>query len=102
MNSRGSDLAQPVPASNVTPAPHYLRMSLVDKPGALAKIATALGGAGISIDRMRQYAHSDADAAPVLIVTHKCTRSALDQAILAMAETRVLTSDPVVLRIENI
>lgn len=97
-----SDLAQPVAASNVTPAPYYLRMSLVDKPGALAKIATALGGAGISIDRMRQYAHSDVDAAPVLIVTHKCTRSALDQAIHAMGITGVLASDPVVLRIENI
>ena len=56
------------------PAPYYLRMTLVDKPGALAKIATALGEAGISIDRMRQYGHADT-AAPVLIVTHKTTRA---------------------------
>ncbi len=38
--------------------PYYLRMTLLDKPGALAKIATALGEAGVSIDRMRQYGHA--------------------------------------------
>jgi homoserine dehydrogenase len=60
-----------------SPAPFYLRMALVDKPGALAKIATVLGDAGVSIDRMRQYGHADA-AAPVLIVTHRTSRHALD------------------------
>ena len=83
------------------PAPYYLRMALVDKPGALAKIATLLGDAGVSIDRMRQYAHSDTSA-PVLIVTHKTTRADIDIAIKAMKTTDVVLSDPVVLRIESI
>ncbi|MEL6809408.1 MAG: homoserine dehydrogenase [Pseudomonadota bacterium] len=88
-------------AASVLPAPYYLRMALVDKPGALAKIATVLGDAGVSIDRMRQYAHEDASA-PVLIVTHKTTRADLDTAIEAMKTTDVLRSDPVVLRIESV
>ncbi|WP_299042895.1 homoserine dehydrogenase [uncultured Tateyamaria sp.] len=88
-------------AASVLPAPYYLRMALVDKPGALAKIATVLGEAGVSIDRMRQYGHSDTTA-PVLIVTHTCTRGAVDDAIAAMQGTGVLVSDPVVLRIESI
>ncbi|WP_299724667.1 homoserine dehydrogenase [uncultured Tateyamaria sp.] len=88
-------------ASAVLPAPYYLRMALVDKPGALAKIATLLGDAGVSIDRMRQYEHSDASA-PVLIVTHKTTRADLDVAISAMKTTDVVLSDPVVLRIESV
>ncbi|MFN6978754.1 MAG: homoserine dehydrogenase, partial [Gemmobacter sp.] len=50
-------LADPQPAAVAAPAPYYLRMELVDKPGALAKVATALGDAGISIDRMRQRGH---------------------------------------------
>ena len=82
------------------PAPYYLRMTLQDKPGALAKIATVLGEAGVSIDRMRQYGHSDSTA-PVLIVTHKTTRAALDSALEAMQGTDVVTSNPVALRIEN-
>ena len=83
------------------PAPYYLRMALVDKPGALARIAAALGESGISIDRMRQYGHSE-PTAPVLIVTHKTTRGALDLALEAMAGTGVLASSPVALRIENL
>jgi homoserine dehydrogenase len=82
-------------------APHYLRMTLQDKPGALAKIAAELGEAGISIDRMRQYGHEN-DSAPVLIVTHKTTRTALDDAIAGFKKTGVLASDPVVLRIEEV
>ena len=76
-------------------------MDLLDKPGALARIAAALGDAGISIDRMRQYGH-DNETAPVLIVTHKTTRAALDQAITAMAGTGVLASEPVTIRIEAV
>ena len=96
-----SRLVPAVPAKAITPAPYYLRMALVDKPGALAKIATALGDAGISINRMRQYGHA-ADSAPVLIVTHKTTRSELDRAIEAMSRTGVLADGPVALRIENV
>ena len=76
-------------------------MALVDKPGALAKIATVMGEVGISIDRMRQYGHSE-PSAPVLIVTHKTTREALDLALSGMQATNVLASAPVALRIENI
>ena len=88
-------------ARAAVPAPYYLRMQLVDKPGALAKVAKALGEAGISIDRMRQYGHQDS-AAPVLIVTHKTTRNALDDAIAAFEDTGVVQGTPVAIRIEAV
>ena len=88
-------------ARSSLPAPYYLRMSLVDKPGVLAKIAQILGNAGISIDRMRQYSHSES-AAPVLIVTHKTTREALDEALSAMEGIDVIMTRPVALRIESV
>ena len=90
------------PALSVLPAPYCLRMGLVDKPGALAKVAAALGEAGVSIERMRQYGHADLAAAQVLIVTHKTTRASLDVAIEAMEGTGVLASAPVALRIEHL
>ena len=96
-----ANLAAAKPAASAVPAPYYLRMTLQDKPGALAKIADTLGEAGISIDRMRQYRHDSADA-PVLIVTHKTSPSALTKAISAMASTGVLAGDPVSLRIESV
>lgn len=88
-------------ATAAIPAPYYLRLQLLDKPGALAKVATVLGDAGVSIDRMRQYDHADT-AAPVLIVTHKTTRAALDEALARFADTGVVTATPVAIRIEAV
>ncbi len=82
-------------------APYYLRMQLLDKPGALAKVARVLGDSGISIDRMRQYGHEDTTA-PVLIVTHKTTRAALDEALAGFTATGVVSGDPVAIRIEAV
>jgi homoserine dehydrogenase len=76
-------------------------MTLDDKPGALAKVAAVLGQAGISIDRMRQYGH-EAPAAPVLIVTHKTTPDAIQQALDALGGTGVLSGSAVALRIEEV
>ncbi|MBL9055076.1 MAG: homoserine dehydrogenase [Rhodobacteraceae bacterium] len=94
-------LATPVAARTATPAPWYLRMTLLDKPGALAKIATCLGEAGVSIDQMRQYGHQGANA-PVLIVTHKAARDDIDHAIGRFAATGVLVGAPVAIRIEEV
>lgn len=90
-----------IPALSQRPAAYYLRMSLKDKPGALAKVAAVLGEAGVSIDRMRQYGHVD-NCAPVLIVTHKTTRSDIDHALAAFGATSVVAGDPVALRIEEV
>ncbi|KPQ15795.1 MAG: homoserine dehydrogenase [Rhodobacteraceae bacterium HLUCCO18] len=93
---------RPAPPANAeSPACFYLRLALVDKPGALAKVATVLGENGISIDRMRQYDHPGADA-PVLIVTHRTARPNLDTALAALPGTGVVTGAPVALRIEDV
>ena len=97
-------LTRPVPASSATPAPYYLRMTLLDKPGALAKIATCLGEAGISIDQMRQL-HRPGDRAEdavVLIVTHKAAPADVAHATSRFAATGVLVGQPVAIRIEEV
>lgn len=98
-----STLIDATPAVDSAPAPYYLRLDLVDKPGSMAKITSALGDAGVSIDRMRQYGQDDnADVAPVLIVTDPTARSGLNAAIDTMQSTGVLVSDPVAIRIEQL
>ena len=94
-------LEQAASARSVLPAPYYLRLSLTDKPGALAKVAAALGEAGVSIDRMRQREH-EGDVATVILVTHSCARADIDTAIDAMNGTGVVQDAPVVLRIEAV
>jgi homoserine dehydrogenase len=76
-------------------------MTLLDKPGALARIATALGEAGVSIDRMRQYGHPGAEA-PVVIVTHKASPQDMAFAMARFAATGVLVGEPVAIRIEQV
>ncbi len=87
------------PVKSNTYAPYYLRLSLSDKPGALAKVASLLGDFGISIDRMRQYAHAD-DHAPVLIVTHATEPKSIEKALANLPKTGVVHYKPVALRIE--
>lgn len=89
------------PATATSPSRYYLRLELADKPGALAKVATVLGEAGISIDRMRQYDHPGENA-PVLIVTHKSARADLATAMAALPGTKVVVGAPVALRIEDV
>jgi homoserine dehydrogenase len=97
-------LRAPVPAKSATPAPYYLRMALLDKPGALAKIATCLGEAGISIDQMRQInqpGEAD-DNAVVIFVTHKAAPADIAHAQSQFAATGVLVGQAVAIRIEAV
>ena len=94
-------LEEAQPAVSAAPAAYYLRLNLMDKPGALAKVAAVLGEAGISISRMRQYGHADT-AAPVLIVTHKTTHDAIDMAVVNFPQTGVVEGEPVAIRIEEL
>jgi len=96
----GSGLA-PVPAGGGAPAAYYLRFLLADAPGVLARVAAALGEAGISINRMRQVEH-DGPEAPVLIVSHRTDRAPLDAALAAIARLDVCREAPVAIRIEEI
>jgi homoserine dehydrogenase len=99
-----STLAEAIPARSATPAPYYLRMTLLDKPGALAKIATCLGEAGISIDQMRQINQpgEEDDDAIVIFVTHKAAPADIAHAMSRFAATGVLVDSPVAIRIEEI
>ena len=97
-------LVEAIPARSATPAPYYLRMTLLDKPGALAKVATCIGEAGISIDQMRQINQPGEvdDKATVLIVTHKAAPADIAHALSTFAATGVVVGTPVAIRIEEV
>jgi homoserine dehydrogenase len=94
-------LADAPRAGDVSAAAFYLRLSLKDKPGVLAKVAAALGEEGVSIHQMRQYDH-DGEAAPLLIVTHSATRSSIDGAMGRIGAMEDSLATPIALRIENV
>lgn len=97
------------PATTLKPAPiakdvadssYYIRLLLRDQPGALAKIASAFGNAGVSINRMRQYGQQS-ECATVLIVTHNTSCAQLNQSLNSIRTTNLSYSEPVAIRIED-
>ena len=96
-----TSLARASRAAEDAVAPYYLRFLVADAPGVLARVAAALGDAGISINRMRQVEHEGAEA-PILIVTHAAERPALDRALAVIAGLEVSRAAPVAIRIEEV
>lgn len=69
----------------------YLRFSLKNAPGSLAKVAEALGRHGISITSLVQHENDEVDGfVPVVIVTHEATVGAIQSALSELAEMRQL------------
>lgn len=92
--------AAPRCPSDAHEGPYYLNLLLVDRPGALARIASVLGDCTVSIESMQQQPH-DGDGARVLIVTHSCVEADLRRAISRMGALDVCLAQPVALRIES-
>ncbi len=67
----------------------YLRLQVADRPGALARLAGALGREGVSIAGIHQDQARGARAVPVMITTHPAARGRFERArrrILALPE----------------
>jgi homoserine dehydrogenase len=64
-------------------SPFYFRLSVEDRPGALARVAEGLAERDISIARLLQ--HANGDGAALHVVTHEASAGALDQALDALA-----------------
>lgn len=59
---------------------HYLRMTVLDQPGAFASIAGVCGDAGISMETVLQKRASQGTA-EVVIVTHEATQTSIHHVI---------------------
>lgn len=70
---------------------YYLRLEVLDRPGALARIADALADAGVSIAAIHQDQSVGGRSVPVMIVTHRASRGAFYSArkrILSLAAVK--------------
>jgi homoserine dehydrogenase len=80
---------------------HYLRLSLLDKPGVLGRITSLLGRHGVSIASVLQKEGRAGDHVPVVIVTHKARESQVTAAIAEMDGSDVVGAKVIRLRIER-
>ncbi len=84
-------------------ARHYLRFSMKDQPGTLARVATVLGDHQIGIDSvMQKEAPKNAEYVPVIIVTGPAQERSMAEALAKIAALSGLTDRPTVrYRIED-
>jgi homoserine dehydrogenase len=67
-------------------SPFYFRLSVEDRPGALARVAEGLAEREISIARLLQ--HQNGNGAALHVVTHEARAGALDAALADLGELR--------------
>ena len=77
----------------------YLRVDVKDVPGVMAKLTSALGMAGISINAVMQHETEDTETAPVVILTHEARQGNVENALAQIAALPDTVGQPVILPI---
>ena len=85
--------------SSLIKSEYYLRMSVEDKPGVLAKIATILGEHNISIDTFLQRSVTNSKSATLLCSTHQASESSIQDAIKQIESLDVIKDKVAMIRI---
>lgn len=89
-----------VPMANVE-SRYYLRLSLLDKPNVLARVATILGNHEISIASVIQKEQRRDGYVPVIVLTHSSTEKNFAAALEEIDGLDVVGAPTVRLRIED-
>ncbi|VAX17390.1 Homoserine dehydrogenase [hydrothermal vent metagenome] len=80
---------------------YYLRFTVPDEPGVLAKLSGALGENGISIASMIQRGHEAGKPVGVVMMTHTAKEADLNNAIRKIEKLGVCSATTVTIKIED-
>jgi homoserine dehydrogenase len=80
---------------------YYLRLSVIDKPGILAKIAAILAEGKIGISSVIQPEGSEGASVPLILMTHEASNAAMQSALAKMRRFAGMKAPPMMLRVEN-
>lgn len=82
---------------------YYVRLSVLDRPGAMASITKRMGDRGVSLESIVQRKPSGSDgAAPVVLVTHETTEESIRKALEAIEADGKVAARPQMIRIEEL
>lgn len=82
---------------------YYVRLSVKDRPGSIAAIATRMAAADISFESImqRQEAGQDGGYVPVVLITHATTETTIRDALDAVEAGGTIAGKPQLIRIER-
>lgn len=92
---------QVVPLGQV-PSRYYVRLSVVDRPGVIAKISTILGAARIGIASIIQPEGHEGEVVPLILMIHDAPNATMQRALARIARLPVVKAPPVMIRVENL
>jgi homoserine dehydrogenase len=80
---------------------YYLRLSVEDRPGVLAKVSAILAKAKIGISSVIQPEIHAGESVPLILMIHDAPNSAMHRALQAIARLSVVRGEPVMIRVED-
>ena len=103
---RESKYAQlPIAPMGIVSTRYYVSMTVKDRPGVLASVATEFGRRDVSIAEVRQEgildSHGQPNGARIVVVTHRAADAALSETVAALSELDVVQEVNSVLRLEG-
>jgi homoserine dehydrogenase len=80
---------------------YYVRLSVVDKPGVIAKISAIVAAAKIGISSVIQPEGHQGESVPLILMMHDAPNAAMRKALAKIAKLPVVKAKPVMIRVEN-
>jgi homoserine dehydrogenase len=80
---------------------YYVRFSVVDRPGVLAKISAVFAAAKIGISSVIQPEGHEGESVPLIFMIHDAPNAAMRRALAKIAKLSVVKAKPVMIRVES-
>ena len=84
-----------------TVSPFYLRLSVIDRPGTLARIAAILGEAKIGICSVFQPEGHVEGSVPLIMMLHDASDASMQKALKRIGRLAAVKAKPTMIRVEN-
>jgi len=80
---------------------YFVRLSVVDRPGVLAKVSAILGAANIGIASVMQPEGHGGASVPLILMLHEAPNGAVRRALARIGRLPVVKARPVMIRVES-
>jgi homoserine dehydrogenase len=80
---------------------YYVRLTVVDKPGVMARISTILAEANIGMSSVVQPEGHEGESVPLILMIHDAQNGAVAKALAKISKLPVIKAKPVMIRVET-
>jgi homoserine dehydrogenase len=80
---------------------YYVRLTVVDKPGVMAKISSILAAADIGMSSVVQPEGHEGESVPLILMIHDAKNGAVAGALDKISKLPVIKAKPVLIRVES-